>query len=149
LEQVREHLLLAQDVMKHHHDAKLRALEFDVGEWAWLRLHHRLVIGITPLRHTKLSPRFYGSYRVVERIGEVTYQLHLLAKVRIHDVFHVALLKKFKGTAPSEMVPLPPIQHGRVISTLDKIHHARLNKGTWEVLVSWQGRPQLIQLGRK
>jgi hypothetical protein len=42
---------------------------------------------------------------------------------------------------PSEAVPLPPIQHGRVISTPDKIHHVRLNRGAWEVLVSWQGRP--------
>jgi hypothetical protein len=93
LEQVREHLLLAQDVMKHHHDGKHRALGFDVGEWTWLRLHHRSGVRITPLRPTKLSPRFYGPYRVVERIGEVAYQLHLPAK-------------------SSEMVPLPPNQHG-------------------------------------
>jgi hypothetical protein len=140
LDQVREHLLLAQDVMKHHHDGKHQALEFDVGEWAWLRLHHRSAVGITPLRPTKLSPRFYGPYRVVERIGEVAYLLHLPAKARIHDVFHVVLLKKFEGM-PSEMVPLPPIQHGRAISTPDKIQRSRLNKGTWEVLVFWQGRP--------
>jgi hypothetical protein len=69
-----------------------------------------------------------------------------LAKARIHDVFHVVLLKKFKGMPPSEVVPLPPIQHGHVISTPNKIHRARLNRGTWEVLVSgqghsWQGCP--------
>jgi hypothetical protein len=26
---------------KHYYDGKLRALSFDIGEWAWLHLQHR------------------------------------------------------------------------------------------------------------
>jgi hypothetical protein len=33
------------------------------------------------------------------------------------------------------------LQHGRVLATLAKVMKARLNRGTWEVLVSWLDRP--------
>jgi hypothetical protein len=39
LAEVREHLLQARDFMKTSYDKAHRALEFEVGEWAWLRLH--------------------------------------------------------------------------------------------------------------
>ena len=36
-----------------------------------------------------------GPYEIVERIGEVAYQLRLpLELARIHDVFHVSMLRK-------------------------------------------------------
>jgi hypothetical protein len=78
---------------------------------------------------------------VVERIGDVAYRLQLPAKAHIHDVFHVALLKKFKGLPLTTTVPLPPIQHGRVLQTPAKVLRARLNRGIWEILVSWQDIP--------
>jgi hypothetical protein len=140
LAQIRERLLLAQDVMRQHHDKRRRNVAFAVGEWAWLRLHHRIAAGITPSKPSKLSPRFYGPYQVLERIGEVTYHLNLPAKAKIHDIFHVGLLKKFDGTPPEDVVPLPAIQHGRVIPSPNKITRARLNRESWEILVVWKGR---------
>jgi hypothetical protein len=65
--------------------------------------------------HSKLSPKFYGTYKVLERIGEVSYQLPLPSKAHVHDVFHVALLKKYEGGAPEAINPLPEILHGHVI----------------------------------
>jgi hypothetical protein len=140
LAQIRERLLLAQDVMRQHHDKRRRNVAFAVGEWAWLRLHHRTAAGITPSKPSKLSPRFYGPYQVLECIGEVAYRLNLPAKAKIHDVFHVGVLKKFDATPPKDVVPLPAIQHGRVIPSPDKITRARLNRGSWEILVVWKGR---------
>ena len=41
----------------------------------------------------KLSPCYMGPYEIVERIGEVAYQLSLPPELaRIHDVFHVSML---------------------------------------------------------
>jgi hypothetical protein len=141
LQQIREQLLLAQDVMKNQHNKKHRLVEFNLGDWIWLRLQHRSATRITQLQPNKLSPRFYGPYQVVERIGEVAYRLQLPPKAKIHDVFHVALLKKFEGQTPSAVTPLPTIQNGRVIPTSEKVIRARLNRGNWEVLVAWQGQP--------
>ena len=39
----------------------------------------------------KLAPRYIGPFKVLERRGEVAYQLELLENLAgIHDVFHVS-----------------------------------------------------------
>ena len=50
-----------------------------------------------------LKPRFYGPYKVVKKVGEVTYELELQEESKIHNVFHVSNLKKTVGQhiAPS------------------------------------------------
>jgi len=69
-------------------------------------------------------------YQIVERLGDVAYRLRLPPKARIHDVFHVALLKKYEGDPPGAIfVPLPTTLHGRVISTPAAVVRARLNHG--------------------
>ena len=127
--------------MKVHQDRSRRDLEFVVHDWVWLRLHQHSASGITAASPSKLAPRFYGPFLVLACIGEVSYRLRLPECSKIHDVFHVSLLKKFIGV-PSTVtpVPLPPIVRGRVIPTPTKVLRARLNRGTWELLVQWQGR---------
>ena len=43
----------------------------------------------------KLAPRYNGPFKILERRGEVAYQLELLESLLdVHDVFHVSQLKK-------------------------------------------------------
>jgi hypothetical protein len=70
----------------------------------------------------------------------VAYKLELPPHAEIHDVFHVTMLKKYEGPTPAQPVPLPDLLHGRVLPTPEKILHARLNMGVWELLVKWTGR---------
>ena len=43
----------------------------------------------------KLSPRYCGSFEVLERIGPIAYRLAFHASTRDHNVFHVSFLKKY------------------------------------------------------
>lgn len=43
----------------------------------------------------KLAPQFCGQFEILDRIGPVAYQLVLPARVKVHNVFHVSLLKKY------------------------------------------------------
>ena len=45
----------------------------------------------------KLSPRFIGSYEILERVGPVAYRLAFPPKLtKLHDVFHVSMLRRYR-----------------------------------------------------
>jgi hypothetical protein len=109
--------------MKHQHDSKYRPVKFDVGDWVWLLLQQRLAASLAANGNAKLSPRYFGPYKVLECIGEVVYRLQLPPHARIHDVFHVVFLKKYHvvflkkyhGPPPDAPPPLSDLLHGRVV----------------------------------
>ena len=45
----------------------------------------------------KLSPRFIGHFKILERIGEAAYRLALPPQLSgVHEVFHVSMLRKYE-----------------------------------------------------
>ena len=44
----------------------------------------------------KLSPRFIGTFEILERIGQVAYRLALPPALSVvHNVFHILMLRKY------------------------------------------------------
>ncbi|KAL0399243.1 UNVERIFIED_CONTAM: Retrovirus-related Pol polyprotein from transposon.6 [Sesamum radiatum] len=101
------HLARARHLMKLHADQHRREFEFNVGDWVLLRLQPYRQISVQSRPSQKLGRRFFGPFRILRRIGAVAYELALPAGAKIHPVFHISLLKPFRGDAPT-CGTLPP-----------------------------------------
>jgi hypothetical protein len=56
----------------------------------------------------KLSPRFIGPFKILERVGEVAYRLELPVQLAdVLDVFHISRLKKGFGPHDKELLLTP------------------------------------------
>ena len=111
---IRDRLRIAQSRQKGYADAKHKEVTYEVGDRAYLR--------VSPLRGIKrfgikgkLAPRFVGPYKILERRGEVAYQLELPESLSgVHNVFHVSQLKRCHAEMMDvplrETVPLQGIQ---------------------------------------
>jgi hypothetical protein len=73
---IRENLRVAQSRQKSYADNRRRDLAFEVGDYVYLK--------VSPMRSVKrfnmkgkLAPRYVGPFRVLNRRGEVAYQLEL------------------------------------------------------------------------
>jgi hypothetical protein len=102
---VRENLRVAQSRQKSYADHRRRELSFELEDFMYLKvstmrgLHHFKVLG-------KLAPWFIGSFKILEKGGEVAYQLELPPQLcDVHDVFHVSQLKKCL-CVPEEQLPM-------------------------------------------
>jgi hypothetical protein len=45
----------------------------------------------------KLTPKFYGPYTILKRLGQVAYHLALPSHSKLHPIFHVSCLNKVIG----------------------------------------------------
>ena len=106
---IRDRLKIAQDRQKSYADNRRRDLEFQVGDRVFLRMSPWK--GVLRFgKKWKLSPRYMVPYKIVERIGEVAYRLRLPPELaRIHDVFHVSMLRKYM-VDPSHVLRDQPVE---------------------------------------
>jgi len=67
-------------------------------------------------KDNKLSPKYYGPYKVLQKIGTMTYKLELPAASRVQLVFHVSCLKKVIGDKlPVQTLLLELDEEGKII----------------------------------
>jgi hypothetical protein len=90
---IHESLKVAQSRQKSYERKRRRDLSFEIGDFIYLK--------VSPMRGTcrfrvkgKLAPRYVGPFKIIDRKGEVAYQLELPPQLsEVHDVFHVSQLK--------------------------------------------------------
>ncbi|KAI4340586.1 hypothetical protein MLD38_025405 [Melastoma candidum] len=92
---IQDRLCAAQSKQKSYADRRRRPLEFEVGDFVFLKVSPTNMNLRFELKG-KLSSRFIGPYEILERIGSVAYRLALPPRLAdIHNVFHVSMLRKY------------------------------------------------------
>jgi hypothetical protein len=82
---------------------------FEAGDLVFLRLQLYRQSSLKKSGVEKLKPRFYGTYRIMRRVGEVADDSELPEGSKIHNVFHVSCLKKAVGQFINTSEELPPL----------------------------------------
>jgi hypothetical protein len=67
-------------------------------------------------------------------------KLQLPEGARLHNVFHVGVLKKFHGTPPVTPGQLLPIKHGQACVVPEEVSKSHLARGRRQLLVRWKGQ---------
>lgn len=91
----------------------------------------------------KFSPRYFGPYKISERINLVTYRLELPEDGRIHKSFHASKLKKQQGLPPTTSLPIPMIDDGIAILEPELMLKNRVISGRLQVLIKWKNQPSI------
>jgi hypothetical protein len=90
---------------KSYADHRRRELSFEVRDFVYLKVSHMRGLRHLKVRN-KLAPRIIGPFKILEKRGEIAYQLELLPQLSdVHDVFHVSQLKKCL-CVPEEQIPM-------------------------------------------
>ena len=92
---IRKFLLMAQSWQKSYVDIRWKPLEFEVGDHVFLKvMPKREVVRFD--KQGKLSPRYIGPFKELERVGMIAYRLALpLSLSSVHAIFHVSMLRKY------------------------------------------------------
>ena len=97
-------------------------------------------------KDNKLAPKYYGPYKVLQKIGSMAYKLELPASSWVHPVFHVSCLKKvIRDKIPIQIVFPELDDEGKVILGPEKISETRTKQLQTQViteyLIKWKNLP--------
>lgn len=108
LDQIKIHLAQAQARMKKYADRNRSERVLEIGDMVYLKMQPYRMAAFGLRGAIKLHSKFYGPFRVTQKVGNRAYKLLLPDGVKIHPVFHVSQLKKHIGptVVPSADLPL-------------------------------------------
>ena len=126
----------AQHHQKKHYDAKHRELQFKVGDKVWLSSKN---IPIATIGTQKLYPLWLGPFPVTQKVGAVAYQLEIPPHYRLHNTFHVSLLKPAYDNHAGTPPPAPILVEGEDEFEVETIlQHRPLTKSRGDKNISYR-----------
>jgi hypothetical protein len=144
LQIVKDNLTMEQNHMKQDEDQHHSERSFEVGDWVFLRLQPYKQMSLKQdKKDNKLSPKYYGPYKVLQKIGTMAYELEFHPSSRVHLVFHVSCLKKVIGDMILVQTIFPKLdEEGKIILETEAITDIRFlqlrNRSISEYLIKWR-----------
>ncbi|GJT75795.1 reverse transcriptase domain-containing protein [Tanacetum coccineum] len=107
--QIKNRIQAARNRQKSYIDVRRKPLEFQVGDKVMLKVSSwKRVIRFG--KWGKLNPRYIGPFKIIAKVGIVSYRLELPEQLsRVHSTFHVSNLKKCMSDE-TLAIPLNEIQ---------------------------------------
>ena len=147
LNELKDHLYCDQSKMKSSADAHCCAVQFEVGDFVYLKLRPYHLRSLAKRPNEKLSLQYFGPYKVVQQIGSMAYKLEFPSSTTIHPVFHVSQLKQALGSAdlcqPLSLILADDLEW---LVEFDQVLHIRQspnnNPPVIEVLIQWKELPR-------
>ena len=144
LTELRQQFHRAQHRMKNQADKKCCDITSKVGDLVFLKLQPYRQNSLAHRANEKLSSRFYGPFKDLNKVGIVAYRLELPVGAKIHPMFHVSQLKRVVGSFPP-LPPLPPHLSDdmemvvELVEVLGTKPSSGSNKHDIEFLIKWKG----------
>jgi hypothetical protein len=112
VKQIQANILTAQSCQKSYADKRRRPLEFEVGDHVYLRVSPMKGVRRFGIKG-KLAPHYIGQYRIIDKYGQLSYQVELPSKLSgVHNVYHVSQLKRcmkpLTDVVIKDTIPLEP-----------------------------------------
>jgi hypothetical protein len=119
---IRQYLTRAQVRMKKQTDKNRSKHEFSVGTFVYLKLQPYMQSSVMPRANQKLSFKYFGPFKIVERIGSAAYRLLLPDSSSIHSMVHMSQLKLAAGFQDRvcSQLPFGSVQHRIPLQILDR-----------------------------
>lgn len=144
LDDLKCNLIRTQQRMKQQEDGHRRELEFQVGDYVYLKLQPYRQTSLATRQNEKLAPKFYGPYEFIQRVGN---KLQLPPTAMIHNVFHISQLKPAIGPHNTHS-PLPHQLSADMVLLTDPAevlgvrNHSQGQLILTEVLTKWKDLPE-------
>nr|GEW25746.1 putative reverse transcriptase domain-containing protein [Tanacetum cinerariifolium] len=100
---IKQRIQAAQDRQKSYANRKRKPMEFKIRDRVMLKVSPWKVV-VRFIKQGKLNPRYIGPFKVLAKVGKVSYRLELPQELsRVHHTFHVSNLKKCYADEPLVM----------------------------------------------
>lgn len=127
-------------------DQKRKDFHFAVSDTLLLKLQPYTQLSVANRPFPKLAKKYFGPYKVLERIGNVAYRLELPKGALIHNVFHLSQLKPFivDYSLVYDSLPVTTDLEATETAPLAIMDRRLVKKGNTtvpQVKVTWTGLP--------
>nr|GEX96703.1 reverse transcriptase domain-containing protein [Tanacetum cinerariifolium] len=103
------HLSLVKFSYNNNHHASIKAAPFEAlygrkcrAPICWTKVGEAQLLGVVRFgKRGKINPRYVGTFKVLDKVGTVTYKLELPQELsKVHNMFYVSNLKKCHADEP-------------------------------------------------